>query len=741
MAPQEEKLGDAITVKTPLSRPSYIGEKSEKRQLSDKKTARKTTSSSSSKAKPISTAMHNPDPRSSLDRVPVADAALLDQRPLKRPRLTTDADKKEQGARHQAPSFADNVLHASFGIKPAAAERDDLASAAASDFALRPKKGSPPSMEIPPRPKSREDRVTSISRPQRNDPSRKHQATSNFTRNHGFPANGVIDLTEDDDPQPQLSNKDRQGLHSNAQNSRNDRTMDSRAPDGPAPLDLPHEGKSIEVQFIPNQRANVSTGPVNASSRNGQSPVRKKISSNPAPRQLKRSPPNIAPRPVRTLLSPDSYNSHDLQSAKLFDDKKNTQQQSQPQQPQPPAQRPVDAPRQNGVQVRQTGPVTESVEEPRTFRPAVINHLPTAPMINHSVTAPPDPGPITTLNTMSASGGFIASRFAVSAEVNQYVQDIKARNPKPMVNGTTHDNSVTHSGVSIPQPEPKQMNGFIRASQSRESGPSKTQDPFDQQVPSPHAPLPQHGSVAQEVLQHPVALFQERVGFLNGTARPDKPAIKPTLGSKARDPNWRHQELEKKRQVLISKHDPAKFDSYIYNENNEPFRPGSALFGLPPKLQPPRPTRPAIHFAHIDPRTHWTHPRSEKWHREKQKEIHERGTRKRNFGQAAARAAKRKRKNRNTIVELPDRVTNNPQWIEALYELDEMAEQYHAQRRKDYKDRKECEEHLKKMEQKRKESYTIVRYGCEDEQMENVFDERKHFKTLDDGNWSYIRRA
>ncbi|RYP43114.1 hypothetical protein DL768_010076 [Monosporascus sp. mg162] len=133
---------------------------------------------------------------------------------------------------------------------------------------------------------------------------------------------------------------------------------------------------------------------------------------------------------------------------------------------------------------------------------------------------------------------------------------------------------------------------------------------------------------------------------------------------------------EERRRILVEQHDPEKFDSYIYGKANEPFRPGSVLFNVPWYEQPARPVRPATSFGYLDPRVHWTEPKPPQWYERKRKEVSERGGRKVNFGLGAASAARRKLEDRraNRWVRLPERVENNPKWLAALDEMDEMAQ-------------------------------------------------------------------
>lgn len=138
-----------------------------------------------------------------------------------------------------------------------------------------------------------------------------------------------------------------------------------------------------------------------------------------------------------------------------------------------------------------------------------------------------------------------------------------------------------------------------------------------------------------------------------------------------------------------------EFDSLIYAQTDRPRPPLGSLFerkgpsrrgqehgmssGLPPCLH-----------IRMDPRIHWTHERSEEWHKRKQEEIRFRGTRKENFGKAAQRMqAKRQRealisralpempvKNDAGFgrpmdfgdvpeAELPEMVQSNPAWLRA----------------------------------------------------------------------------
>jgi len=146
---------------------------------------------------------------------------------------------------------------------------------------------------------------------------------------------------------------------------------------------------------------------------------------------------------------------------------------------------------------------------------------------------------------------------------------------------------------------------------------------------------------------------------------------------------------EQRRLELVSQHNSDHMDGFIYGELNAPCRPTSHLFHIVPEGHPPRTTRPAQNFAHIDPRIHWNQPRSRGWYAATQANIRDRGNRKKGFGQAAARQAKRKHDD-NTEVKLideagakrqtlpPERVVADPLWLAAAKELDCMAAHYHA---------------------------------------------------------------
>ncbi|KAI0544914.1 hypothetical protein F4679DRAFT_589020 [Xylaria curta] len=141
---------------------------------------------------------------------------------------------------------------------------------------------------------------------------------------------------------------------------------------------------------------------------------------------------------------------------------------------------------------------------------------------------------------------------------------------------------------------------------------------------------------------------------------------------------WKKMSPEARRLFWVSQHDEAQMDAHIYSENNRPFRPGDPLFGLADDALPPRPQRPATHFDYINPTIHYSRQRPEEWYQQKQKEISARGNRKAGFGEVAKRAVERKRKRKENV--LPQRVRQNPQWLQAVQVLEAIEAQTRKKR-------------------------------------------------------------
>lgn len=664
MAPQE-KTGDAITVKTPLA---VLTPASEKKQLPDRKVARKTTGAGSSKQAPTITATRSHDPRPSANRSSAGDAPSLDTRPPKRPRISTEGNAKDRGARHDAPIFTNNALYASPQIKSTNSEERDLEVTAVSGFSLHPRKAHSNSFGAPPAHRQRGEQK-SIAKPSHQDLPRKAP----------YPANNVIDLTGDD---PQSKPLPRQISHSNGQKGRDNISSGTHTRAEEKAPDLRQEGKSIEVQLSTNQ--------INKYPWQSQSTVRNdpphagKATPNTAPRLAPKKPPpiNIAPRPNPTLL-PSNEGTPQLNLTK---DKQKAPQQA-PQHSPPYTGRPADPPRQIGKQIRHGSLTNVAGVVEGTEGTGVTNHV----AANHRP-ASIAPSSISTPSTSSTNGGRTESRGAENApqpqtsreQVKAYIQEIlqRPRIVPTSTNGGLRDGKITDLDSSLPQPDSRGRASPVRQTQSKEINLPKPPSAPEQRQTDSQSSI-QHRHTAQKPAQPFPHAFQH-VGELNGIGKvANRPIGKSTLASMFPKRNLKHINVEERRQALIARHDPDKFDAFIYGKLNEPNRPGSALFDLPEYQQPPRPARPATHFAHIDPRVHWTHPRSQKWYQEKQDVIRERGTRKSNFGRATASAARRRQEEEkdNVRVDLPERVKRNPEWLAAIDELDEMADRYHARER------------------------------------------------------------
>ena len=146
----------------------------------------------------------------------------------------------------------------------------------------------------------------------------------------------------------------------------------------------------------------------------------------------------------------------------------------------------------------------------------------------------------------------------------------------------------------------------------------------------------------------------------------------------------------------------AQFDLLVYRQTDSPRPPLGSLFDRRgpnrPRQEssmssgPPRSSVPCLHIR-MDPRIHWTHQRSEEWHKKKQEEIRFRPTRKENYGRAAKRMHETRQ--RKALVsrsiptmsaksdtsshgfgrpmdfgdvpeaELPEMVKSNPDWLRA----------------------------------------------------------------------------
>ncbi|KAI2775695.1 hypothetical protein F4815DRAFT_496562 [Daldinia loculata] len=653
MIPQSEKLGDAITVKAPLL---MAGPANEKKHLPTKMVARKTAGNafSNSKHEPVGT--RKSEPKLPFYASSSRGIASSSQRPPKRPRLSTDVDKGEIEAYHRVSSFPESGSYPS----PVAASTNigerDHEPVAASDFALRPRNGISSPLETPSRPRSRDDRPAP--KPFYKDRPRKQQSLYDNSKSYEIPTHDIIDLTEDDNPRPQPSSKTIENLNVSIEKDQEDHTGGPNPRTTHIASESRREGESIKVQVSKSKDTN-KPHRNNATGRKEQNSVRK-INSNSIIRPLPRKPHvHIAPRPAPTLPSPDSQVASPPTEPKPANDK-----QVSVHRPKSPLENPAAEACQTDNQDQQKSAVPEPAED-------------TGRVVNGAATDPP---PVTstaptvaTSDTAKVNGVHRIPQVPTKEQVNEYIRNI-LENPT-RINIPTPKSPRIDLGTPLPRLNSEEASDPTPQSPSRgDSDPSGTQTLGRPQVTEKRPSAKRHQAVPKTA---------QPTNNRNTAKRPaNSPVDESTLASIVQNRRWKHLNPEERRQVWISKHDPDKFDSYIYGKLNEANRPGSTLFGLPEYQQPPRPTRPATHFGHIDPRVHWTRPHSKKWYLEKQNEIRERGNRKSNFSQVAARAVKRRREEGDDAprIDLPDRVRNNPTWLSALDELDAMADQYYAQR-------------------------------------------------------------
>ncbi|KAI1394344.1 uncharacterized protein F4822DRAFT_45496 [Hypoxylon trugodes] len=676
MTTNDEKLGDAITVKPPLAPPNPSAEK---RQLPSKGVARKTTSGTSSKSKQSPTASRYTDINPPLGRDSIGNTSMPDERLLKRPRLSSDENRVQvRAVRQHVPSTGARP-HISPVPFAGTTEELNLEPAGPSDFALRPKKENSASLETMPRINIQGTHGIPAPRSPRDDLLRKEQAPI-IAKKPIFPTNGIIDLTmSDDDNRAEPPRKSQETLSPSIESDRINQP--SRVAEAHLNAlnatrmvsEMRREGAgSIELQTQSGQARNLPAGQVDPLVRNGQHPI-PKIGLNSSTRHIPKKPHlDIAPRPAGMPLHPRKPQGP-LPSQIGLDERENRA----PRIPKSRARKPAaDIPRQSSERVR--SPSTNL-----SFAKMDKGPISTS---NHPSPAPGITRPTPRLDTSIGIGARDESWSASSSRTLDQVRGIIEGSIPPKTRSAS--NSSQAARPHAPSPRPSRL-GTEERIVAPINQPCTTQITY-----TPEAQTAVRNSLMQghlttlEATNTSMNLHKD----VETTSRPkelaDIPTGKSTLASILRDPNHTRLGLEERRRLLIAKHDPDKFDSYIYGKMNEPFHPGSPLFGLPDSLLPPRPTRPATHFAHIDPRIHWNHARSEKWHRDKQDEICARGNRKDKFGQAVTRAAKRKRDEAEVAlrVDLPERVKNNPEWMAALDELDQMAEPYYAQERKKLKE-------------------------------------------------------
>ncbi|GAP83194.2 hypothetical protein SAMD00023353_0402080 [Rosellinia necatrix] len=213
---------------------------------------------------------------------------------------------------------------------------------------------------------------------------------------------------------------------------------------------------------------------------------------------------------------------------------------------------------------------------------------------------------------------------------------------------------------------------------SSNRGLSETEGIMTKEPTEPAAPQPQIAGI----IPHPLSGTQPSAPSVEHLPVPEKVGQPPTpmnsqgpLSALLGGRKWGKMSPEERRLFWVSQHDPTEFDNQIYSENNRPFRPGDALFGVVDNI---RPTRLATHFAYIDPRTHYSRQYPDQWYQRKQEEILARGNRKVELGETIKRAVRRRQSASNSDPQqntLPQYVRNNPTWLAAVKVLDGFASQ------------------------------------------------------------------
>lgn len=122
--------------------------------------------------------------------------------------------------------------------------------------------------------------------------------------------------------------------------------------------------------------------------------------------------------------------------------------------------------------------------------------------------------------------------------------------------------------------------------------------------------------------------------------------------------------LEKQRQRLTETQDISALDRFVYGQEGSSQPPP----GVRAMAEHEPAKRENVFYGHIDPRTHWTRPRSDEWYERKGEEIKARGGRKANFGKAAQRMREQRLKEDPGEWEesLPERVRNDEAWLAVM---------------------------------------------------------------------------
>ncbi|KAI8948312.1 hypothetical protein F4801DRAFT_463750 [Xylaria longipes] len=308
-----------------------------------------------------------------------------------------------------------------------------------------------------------------------------------------------------------------------------------------------------------------------------------------------------------------------------------------------------------GISQAHHGRFVEQARDLHTQK-ALQNVVPSSPTVQPASKAPNGTSPEAPIskqkpNIPALSNG-LGPVHMNSSDTSTHEHDLPPIKDRPLTNG------IHHSSLNEKNTAP--VNSSASASVTEQTMAKKPTKTSVQRKPIPNAPpQPQAPGIAP----------------LQQTAIPRGP-LSALLGGR----EWKKMSPEERRLFWVSQHDAEKLDAQIYSENNRPFRPGDALFGVADDALPPRPQRAAKHFDYIDPRTHYSHQQSEEWYQQKQKEISARGNRKRGLGEAIKRAVQRKRgvskpNQKRKRDSLPQCVLENPKWLKAL----EVLEQIEAQ--------------------------------------------------------------
>ncbi|KAI5858240.1 hypothetical protein GGS23DRAFT_587249 [Durotheca rogersii] len=710
-----DKLGDAITVKPPLTA-TTSGRAGSKKHLPDKHVARKTTSGTTApKPTPILTAALS-DSRSS-----VVDGASSDHRPAKRPRLSIDVGKGPD-ARHLHSSFADNNFRGPSSLKPASIEERDPRFTEPSDFALRPKKGNPDLY----RPSSQDRRMVPPREPQYENPLRS--SPYNYVKSRGISLHPFVDLTADDSALHPSSAARQHDLHGNKRESYGKTLVDPRT----YAQELRHDGRPIEVQIGSNRAqsltahlgistAKASIENLNATSRGEPNRCRSVGSSSLTLPHPNKDNTKTIPRPEAVSVSLSSQAPLPALQRKATKDEQEPPQRPQtsvpseasteatPQKEQKhrPAEFPAKTPATRDATPHPVNIPKKQEAREATIKDVSVTRIPTGKTDVERHSKEISPSAVSSQKakepvngTVGTSGPIVISQGNGTTAGSQDNIDIPSSKPdilQQAARDTAEETSKETTRGTIKEIK-KGINKGITKETTKEATKEMANGIDEQQdAKSPGSPkvqpAPKPLATGLRAPSTEPIIDASQSAKAGGVGK--RPAGPSGLASLVQGRSWRHLNPEERRQVWLANHDPDVFDGYIYGKANEPNRPGSSLYGVPDYLQPSRPTRPAARYAHIDPRIHWAQPRSQKWYREKQEEIRERGAKKSNFGKAAARAAQRRREEADNPprMDLPERVRNNPAWLAAIDELDEIAEQYHLRKRK---------EHQKRMERRKK---------------------------------------